>query len=221
MGAYLWYDRPFKIESLREPMIMKTRIRDQWRNPEQQASTEDNARALAYICWQLALTATRNLHAEDFLYQNDNQRVAVIREYLVFLVHTADRLAFAALDETQRTPFISLLAHDCADHLQRNAHEILGEGDYAGQFIEMLNQRNSGYGRCTFDNGQAGYSLLRTFGDHIQAIMGQDQTNRWVIDQIMDIDGPEVVAQLATSLRKLSAHNKPAEGDKTRPTTTN
>jgi hypothetical protein len=51
--------------------------------------------------------------------------------------------------------------------------------------------------------------------------MGQDQTNRWVIDQIMDIDGPEVVAQLATSLRKLSAHNKPAESGKTRPTTTN
>ncbi len=189
---------------------MKTRIRDQWQDPTRQASTEDNALALAYVCWQLALTSARNLHAEDFVYQDDTQRVGVIREYLMFLVHTADRLAFELLDEAQRAPFISSLAAGCARHLQRNTEEILGAGDYAGQFIDALNQRNSEYGQCAFANGVPGYSLLRAFGERIQIIMGRDQTNRWVIDQVMEIDGPEAVAQLGRSLQKLYAIQKPA-----------
>jgi hypothetical protein len=40
--------------------------------------------------------------------------------------------------------------------------------------------------------------------------MGRDQINRWVIDQVMDIDGPEAVAQLGRSLQKLYATQKPA-----------
>ena len=188
---------------------MKTRIRDQWQDPTRQASTEGNALALAYVCWQLALTSARNLHAEDFVYQDDIQRVGVIREYLVFLAHTADRLAFELLDEAQRAPFISSLAAGCARHLQRNTEEILGAGDYAGQFIDALNRRNSEYGQCAFANGTPGYSLLRAFGESIQIIMGHDQTNRWAIDQVMDIDGPEAVAQLGRSLQKLYATQKP------------
>ncbi len=79
-----------------------------------------------------------------------------------------------------------------------------------GQFIDALNRRNSEYGQCAFTNGAAGYSLLRAFGERIQIIMGRDQTNRWVIDQVMDIDGPEAVAQLRRSLQKLYATQKPA-----------
>lgn len=194
-------------------MTMKTRIRDQWQDPTRQASTEDNALALAYVCWQLALTSARNLHAEDFVYQDDTQRVTVIREYLVFLVHTADRLAFELLDEAQRALFMSSLAAGCARHLQRNTEEILGIKDYVEQFIDTLNQRNSEYGQCVFANGAPGYSLLRAFGERIQIVMGRDQTNRWVIDQVMDIDGPEAVAQLGRSLQKLCATQKPAPKD--------
>ena len=96
---------------------MKTRIRDRWRNPDQQQSAEKNGEALGYVCWQLALTAGRNLHAEDFIYQDDVQRVAVIREYLIFLVHAADRLAFDNLEQTDRAALVPyrrspLLARD-------------------------------------------------------------------------------------------------------------
>ena len=182
---------------------MKTRIRDRWRNPGQPESAEKNGQALGYVCWQLALTAARNLHAEDFIYQDDVQRVAVIREYLVFLVHAADRLAFDTLEAHDRATFVPALAHACAGQFQRNAAEVLGSSDYREQFIDTLNRRNNHYGECSFSEGVPGYALLRAFSDHIQAIMGSDQTNRWVMDQVMDIDGPDVVRQLGRSMMNL------------------
>ncbi len=80
---------------------------------------------------------------------------------------------------------------------------MLGNGDYQAQFIETLNRRNKHYGECSFGERLPGYALLRAFSDHIQAIMGNDQTNRWVMDQVMDIDGPDVVRQLAKSMSNL------------------
>ena len=39
---------------------------------------------------------------EDFDYESDEQRTAVIAEYLMFLVHVADRLAFEQMDAESR-----------------------------------------------------------------------------------------------------------------------
>ena len=182
---------------------MATRIRDRWRNAGQPVPLEENAKALAYVCWQLALTSARNLHAEDYIYDDDQQRVGVIREYLIFLVHVADRLAFDLLDEGDRPEFVSALAYNCGSQLQRNASEILGSGDYRDAFIAALNDRSSDYGQCSFQSGLPGYSLLRVFGDRVKAIMGDDQTNRWVIDQVMEIDGPDLAKRLSKSFSNL------------------
>ena len=194
---------------------MATRIRDRWRNTGQPVPLEENAKALAYVCWQLALTSARNLHAEDYIYNDDQQRVGVIREYLIFLVHVADRLAFDLLDESDRPEFVSALAYNCGSQLQRNASEILGSGDYRDAFIAALNDRSSDYGQCSFQSGLPGYSLLRVFGDRVKAIMGDDQTNRWVIDQVMEIDGPDLAKRLSKSFSNLvkgSPVDEPRDG---------
>ncbi len=47
--------------------------------------------------------------------------------------------------------------------------------------------------------------MLRALGAHIQDIMGSDQTNKWVIDQVMEIDGPYLCLQLSGSLNNLFA----------------
>ena len=93
---------------------MATRIRDRWRNPGKQNSIEDSATALGYICWQLALTSARNLHAEDFIYEDDHQRVGVIQEYLAFLGCTEEELTplegFAAAGEAQGLAMVAQAA---------------------------------------------------------------------------------------------------------------
>ena len=44
---------------------------------------------------------------------------------------------------------------------------------------------------------------MRHLGFEIQQLMGDSQTNRWVIDQVMDQDGPEVYKQIKRVFRNL------------------
>ncbi|MDP6767067.1 MAG: hypothetical protein QF414_00060, partial [Arenicellales bacterium] len=46
-------------------------------------------------------------------------------------------------------------------------------------------------------------SLLRAFGAQIQQLMGNDQTNRWVMDQITEIDARNAVDQVQKSIRNI------------------
>jgi hypothetical protein len=179
------------------------RIRDRWSKQGRAPSLEDNAVALAYVCWQVALSSTKNLHEQAFDYRHDQQRVAVIQEYLAFLVHSCDRLASESMTSGERKVFLDRLAGECARHLQRNTEDVLGPGNYSSPFIDIINARNRAYAQCTFERGEPGYALLRAFGDQIQQLMGQDQTNRWVIDQIIDIDSQESFAQIKRSMQNI------------------
>jgi hypothetical protein len=179
------------------------RIRDRWSKQGRAPSLEDNAVALAYVCWQVALSSTKNLHEQAFDYRHDQQRVAVIQEYLAFLVHSCDRLASESMTSGERKVFLDRLAGECARHLQRNTEDVLGPGNYSSPFIDIINARNRVYAQCTFERGEPGYALLRAFGDQIQQLMGQDQTNRWVIDQVIDIDSQESFAQIKRSMQNI------------------
>tara|TARA_B100001964_G_C14049851_1_gene516508 strand:- start:168 stop:785 length:618 start_codon:yes stop_codon:yes gene_type:complete len=179
------------------------RIRDRWSKQGRTPSLEDNAVALAYVCWQVALSSTKNLHEQAFDYRHDQQRVAVIQEYLAFLVHSCDRLASESMTSGERKVFLDRLAGECARHLQRNTEDVLGPGNYSSPFIDIINARNRVYAQCTFERGEPGYALLRAFGDQIQQLMGQDQTNRWVIDQVIDIDSQESFAQIKRSMQNI------------------
>lgn len=193
---------------------MKMRIRSKWRRDRgKPVSLEDNAVALAYIIWQISLTAAKNLHAQDFDYGSDAQRVAVITEYLAFLVHVADRLAHNDMNDEARARFVSTVARAVARHLQENKAIVMGAGDHGGAFITLLNERAAGYAQTSFREDSPGYEFQRCFGEKILRIMGPSQVNRWVIDQVMDIDAPEAVAQLKQAMGNLfgSAQIKLAE----------
>ena len=179
------------------------RIRDRWPARENSVSIEENAGALAYVCWQVALDGTKQLHEQKFNYRDDVQRVAVISEYLVFLVHICDRVCATQLQPDERERFVIKLTQVCAGHLHRNAEEILGPGDYTEAFIETFNARSKDFSQCNYVNGGPGYSLLRAFGAQIQQLMGNDQTNRWVMDQITEINAQNAVDQIQKSIRNI------------------
>lgn len=183
---------------------MRMRITSKWRRDRgQPVSVKENAVALAYIIWQIALTAAKNLHAEDFVYETDDQRFAVIAEYLAFLVHVSDRLAYLDMDDTVRESFINTLAREVARHLQRNQKEISGPGDYRAAFIALLNERVAEYAATAFRDNRPGFECLRCLGARVLAIMGNTQVNRWVIDQVMEIDAPAVVDHLQQAMANL------------------
>lgn len=151
----------------------------------------------------MALNAAKNLHQQDFVYDTDGQRLAVMREYLYFFIHCADRLLFDHLSEADRRALLTALTLDCRRHYVENAREITGRQIDAGQFIAELNQTADGLAGLGFADGEPGYDMYRMLGARVQEIMGHSQTNRWVIDQVMDIDGPEAFETFVKSFVKL------------------
>ena len=190
---------------------MRLRIRNSFKN-RSNMTVEEKANVLAYNIWQISLAGAKNLHEEAYVFESDEQRVRVIREYLVFLVHLADRMVFDQYDEKQRTLFVTELANNTANHIQRNTEEIAGPGEYRQNYLDTINDRFNEYARGSFQDGMAGYSLLRMFGEHVREVMGDDQTNKWTIDQIMDVDGPMMIGKMRDSLDSIVG--QPSEEEK-------
>ncbi len=203
-----WYHAPLSTRLsatvlTHHDSMEKARIRTGWKNTGRTITVEELANTVSSVCWRMSLNAARNLHQQDFVYSDDHQRLGVIREYLAFLVHCADRLMFEVLDQDQRQRFMEALVEDCRRHFRANAQELVGGEPGGGDFIQHLNARMSAYAGTRFDGRQPGYDMLRLLGSAVQDWMGSDQTNRWVIDQVMEIDGPEVFGVFLRSVDKL------------------
>ncbi len=182
---------------------MAVRIKSHWHDDAQQRSSEEIGGAIAFNGWRLGLDKAINLHGEDFVYRDDQQRLDVIAEYMIFQIQVVDRLAHKYLDEEGRQGVVTALALRVADYVQDNGEDLLGAGDHRGRFIETLNQRAAEYSELPFDAQGPGYAFYRHLGSEIQGLMGHAGENRWVIDQVMDVDGPQVYKQLTRIVRDL------------------
>jgi hypothetical protein len=120
----------------------------------------------------------------------------VIAEYLCFQMQLVDRITHQMLDQEQRRELITALALRLAGHMQENTEELLGPGDYGKPFIERLNERGVEYSEFGYTEDGPSYPFLRHLGFEIQGVMGDRGENRWVIDQVMDRDGPDVAKRL-------------------------
>lgn len=188
---------------------MALRIKSRWTEKAKQKLSDDlikeNAQALAFIYWRLALEMARNLHGEDYIYDSDEQRIKVIAEYLAMLIQVSDRLAYMRLEDEDRQEFIITLAKRLADHMQDNATDLFGQGDYRSSFIDMLNRRAAEYSEYEFSAEKGpSYGFMHYFGTQVQRVMGiEHHSNKWVIDQIMDVDGPETIEKAIKALEDL------------------
>lgn len=186
---------------------MAIRIKSTWhdsgRNRPSAKTLEDSAQALAFIVWRLALEGAKELHREGFDYLSDRERVGVISEFVAFQVQVADRRAFEVLDDAERSTFINALGRRLADHVQDNLTDIAGPGNYRKPFIDMLNERLGEYAETSFPDGEPGFDFLRLFGSRVLEVMGDSQTNRWVMDQVMSVAAPELTERLSKSMDNL------------------
>ena len=186
---------------------MAIRIKSSWHDSERNLSAsktlDDNAGALAFIAWRLALETAKNLHQERFEYSSDKQRVGVICEALAFQLQCADRMSHTRLEDPEREIFINVLAWRLADSMQENMVDLAGPGGYRAPFIAFLNRRSIDYARLTFADDQPGYDFLRYFGHSVLEVMGDGQTNRWVIDQIIEIESADLVARFGKGTKQL------------------
>jgi hypothetical protein len=184
---------------------MALRIKSRWHDDDAERSLEEIAGALAFISWRIAKDKAINLHGEDFIYETDEQRMAVITEYLIFQLQIVDRIAHnrLGLNDEERRQLVVTLAKHLAGHLQDNCNDVLGPGNYVQPFVELMNQRGMEYADFNYTEDGPSYPFMRHLGYEIQQVMGETQANRWVIDQVMDKDGIEVDREISRAISNL------------------
>ncbi|MEA3274506.1 MAG: hypothetical protein U9Q81_04270 [Pseudomonadota bacterium] len=182
---------------------MALRIKSHWWDDGAERSLPEVATALAFIAWRVSMEKAINLHCERFVYAGDEQRFAVIREYLIFLIQIADRLSHDMMSEEDRRTLVTTFAKKVIEHVQDNSEDLFGPGDYGRPFIERLNARSEEYAEFQLDDDGPSYAFLRHLGFEIQSIMGEQEENRWVIDQVMDKDGWDAYTQFSRAFRNL------------------
>ncbi|RLJ15864.1 hypothetical protein DJ030_17895 [bacterium endosymbiont of Escarpia laminata] len=182
---------------------MGIRIKSHWHREESDRSPKEIGGAIAFIAWRIALDKAITLHGEDYVYNNDQQRLGVIAEYLAFETQIADRIVYEQMKPEERQELVTELVLKLANHYQDNAREMVGPGDHADQFIKLFNQRSGEYAEFKLTDDGPSYPFLRHLGFEIQEIMGGERENHWVIDQVMDRDAPDVYKQLTRAVKNL------------------
>ena len=188
---------------------MAIRIKSRWhrseRNEAQRKTFADAAGALAFIVWRLSVEHAKEIHREGFDYASDRERIRVISEYCAFAVQLVDRLAHRRIDDEARAVLVVALGRRLADLMQDNLLDVAGPGDYRAPFVEMLNERLDDYAGFEFDDEAPGFEALRYFGDRVMRSMGVSQTNRWVMDHVMEISAPSLFEKVSGSVDDLLA----------------
>tara|TARA_Y100000996_G_C22253545_1_gene532857 strand:+ start:81 stop:644 length:564 start_codon:yes stop_codon:yes gene_type:complete len=186
---------------------MAIRIKSKWSKTVKRAKNSDDlASALSYIGWKISLDKAKNLHGEDFEYTSDHQRITVIVEYMSFQIHLADRMMFLDnKDESYRGDVMNKLGSYSSNIMQENCEDLFGQGDYKTGYIKTLNLRSTEFSNYEFNPKESNYSIYRHLALKVQEAMGFSQTNKWIMDQIVDIDAVEVCDKVIEVYRSLTA----------------
>jgi hypothetical protein len=187
------------------------RIRSRWRDKDRKRSLEDVAGALAFIQWRIASQALLNLENEGFQTDTQLQRLDVLQELCAFLVHVTDRSVHPTMSDEERQRFIVALALKLAETYHGNRVDVEGRGtDFRQPFIDVLNTRMADYAEFRFEDGAPGYASRRYLGECVTNTMGE-RDRKWISDQVMEIEIPEMLKTLEKGLNDLFASGNTEE----------
>ncbi len=175
------------------------RVVHKWHRPNDR-DLKQIAESLAYNCWKFALTSVRGLQDEKFYFTSKAQGMAVTTEMLIFLMQVTDRLVYESMEPEDRAQFIGAMAYRFLDIILDNYNDLDEEGPDRTDLVGLINRRAADYAKFSYGEEGPSYHFLRYFGERVGAIMGDDQDNKWVSDQMMEIEGPEAIDKLKRSI---------------------
>ena len=179
------------------------RIKTKWHKKDRPKDVGEIAGVLAPITWRVAVRAVDHIGDEEFKFESGELRFQVLEEFLAFLVQVLDRMAYDRMEDEERSRLITAVALRLADTFEENQRDWVGPGDYRGTFIDKLNERVQDYADFSYGEDGPGYQFKRYLGDKVLAIMGGKDINRWVIDQVMDIEIPEALKTISKGFNDL------------------
>ena len=178
------------------------RVKSRWNVKGRERTPEEVAGALAFIAWRIAGNGVLNLENEDFQTDTQAQRLDVMAEMLAFLIHLVDRLAYGRVEEDGRRRYVATLGLRLADIMQDNRIDAQGDGDYRAEFVALLNERMDDYAEMSFSGAEPGFAMRRYLAEKVAAAMGP-RHNKWIAQQVIDIEVPEAMETLGKALRNL------------------
>ncbi len=186
---------------------MAVRLRTRWHRSERnrqgaaRPKTLDSLSSAAAInIWKLAKDSFLHMEKEGFSFPEDRQAIDVIAEFSVYLLHIIDRMIYRKLPEEERGALINGIAAQLVETIVANKTDLLGPGDYRGDFIECLNDRLGNYAECSFDEAGPGYDFKRYLGQKVAEVMAASD-DRWALEQVMDIEAPEMAEKIRPVVR--------------------
>lgn len=187
---------------------MAIRIRSQFHRGAGERSMPEVASVVAMLGWKLSQDAIRRMRAAQFDIDIGRQYFDFVCEYLAFLLHAADRIAYRALPGEKRTEFTTALALKLAEVVEDNRDMLIQEpepGLSRRHFIDLANQRGADYAEFAYDAKDGpDFGFRRFFGSRLLEIV-PEKDHAWVIDQIMEIEAPDAIKALESTLAGLFA----------------
>jgi len=175
------------ISSRPSVALVKTR----WRKKGAR-TLADRAGVIGANVWKISLEIFRHMEKEEFRFGSDRLVTDVMAEFIAFLLQLADRTVYGRLSDADRATLIGESARHLAATMENNQLDLLGAGEYRKPFIDLLNARFEEYAGFDYPGGEPGFPCLRFFAAKVSDVMAASN-NKWVIEQIMDIEAPEMV----------------------------
>ena len=187
-------------------MAMPIRVKTVWFKKDGERTADEIASAVATTTWRVADKAVDNLGRANYDIITVERGFKLIAEFLAFLVHYCDRMAYATLPSERRMAVLQAVSHRLGEVMEQNVHSMVGKDDgrdYKKEFIDFLNRRFEEYAAFEFpDDDKASFPALRFLGLQIRDEM-DDNDKTWVMDQIMDIEMPEMMGTVRKSFKGL------------------
>ena len=175
------------ISSRPSVALLKTR----WRKKGAR-TLADRAGVIGANVWKISLEIFKHMEKEGFRFGSDRLVTDVLAEFIAFLVQLADRAVYGKLSEADRATLIAEVAGHLAATMANNQLDLFGPGKYRKPFIDLLNARFEEYAGFECPGGEPGYPCLRFFATKVFDAMASSD-NKWVVEQMMDIEAPEMV----------------------------
>ena len=183
---------------------MRIRIKTKWSKYEREVSIEDSVSVLGFNAWKIGMQVLLEIENENFQIEYQMQRISVMEEIMAFMVHTLDRMVYETIDDEDRSTLISLYAKKLADHVQDNARDFDGPGDYRTPFIDKLNSRMQDYAETSWDDEAVmpGFAMGRVFANHVTETLGP-RDKKWAMDYIQQVLMPDFMETYKKTIKSI------------------
>lgn len=184
---------------------MAIRIRSSFHSRGKPRSAATLASVVAMLAWKLAMDSIKRMREAKFDIDIGRAYFDFVCEYLAFLAHVADRIAYRDLEAARRAEFTQALALRLAEVVEDNADMLIADspaGSCRQHFLDLYNQAGADYAGFEFGELGPDFGFRRCFASRIrEGVPEKDQT--WVYDQVMEIEVPEGVKALEKTLAGL------------------